>query len=132
MWGGGALSETVLWTNPSPNSNWSSSEVNISQSISSFKYIGLYCHFSTSDSTESFAMVKASDLETIDPTIKSVFLTVSVRRTTSGTGQVIARNVFKSNSDSSKITIGSCGAVTSGTGGTYNGNLIPIKLVGLK
>jgi hypothetical protein len=40
--GGGALSETVLWTNPSPTSNQSTATVSLNDNISNYKYIKIY------------------------------------------------------------------------------------------
>lgn len=50
--GGGELSETVLWTNPSPNSNFSNSTVNLisGAKLSDYKYIKISAKYSTSGS----------------------------------------------------------------------------------
>lgn len=131
--GGGALSETVLWTNPSPTSSISNTTtVDLSESLDNFTYIGMYCRFSTSDTTESFAMMKAEDLATgTSSAVKGQFLTVCARRASSGNGQTVTRVVY-GNSNKSKVSIGNCYAVTSGTGAAYSSNLIPTKIVGLK
>lgn len=52
--GGGALSETVLWTNPSPTSNLSIGNKTLSQSVDNFKKIRVYYRLSTSNSTTSY------------------------------------------------------------------------------
>ena len=131
--GGGALSETVLWTNPSPTTGISeTTTVDLSESLDNFTYIGMYCRFSNSDTTESFAMMKTEDLATASTSLlKGQYLTVCTRRASSGTGQVIARVLYGS-SNKSKVSIGNCYALTSTTAATYSSNMIPTKIVGLK
>lgn len=38
-WGGTELKETVLWTNPSPTSNFGTQTVTLSESIDNYKYV---------------------------------------------------------------------------------------------
>ena len=38
---GGTLRETVLWTNPSPTSNFASQTVNLDESYANYKYVGV-------------------------------------------------------------------------------------------
>ena len=46
--GGGKMSETVLWTNPSPTSAFAAQSVALSDNISKYKYICIKVWFSTS------------------------------------------------------------------------------------
>ena len=48
------MSETVLWTNPAPTTNMTSTTITLSQSISNFDFVKLYWRVSTSNNTETY------------------------------------------------------------------------------
>lgn len=125
--GGGALSETTLWTNSAPTSNYSGGTVDLSDSINNYQYIGMYCKFSTSDATEYFCFLKTSAFG-FNGTIGAQFLSVTARRTNS---QNMFRNLYRpDNTTDYQMGISNCSLL--GTSGSYPGNLIPTKIVGLK
>ena len=51
--GGGKYTETSLWTNPSPTSNFSGQDVTLSESIDNFKYIAVKFKSTTTSSSDS-------------------------------------------------------------------------------
>lgn len=51
MWGGGDLTETTLWTNPSPSSSLAGGDVTLSQSIANFDLLKFSWRYSTDDHT---------------------------------------------------------------------------------
>ena len=61
--GGGALSETVLWTNSSPTTSFAAKTVTLSQSIANFERVRIYWRGSTSLATEASIDVSISDLQ---------------------------------------------------------------------
>lgn len=129
--GGGALSETILWTNPSPTSSFAAQDVTLSQPITDFTYIKIVCRFSTSNSTEMAALFSPSDFGvqgTYPNKNPSVTMTVS-----SGAGGTVTRYCAKASSDdNSTIHFFSGSTTTTGSGSTKNGNTIPVAIYGLK
>ena len=59
--GGGGMTETTLWTNSSPSSNFSSQTVSLNQSYTGFDYIRFYYRGSTSNSEVRSCMIAVSD-----------------------------------------------------------------------
>jgi len=56
--GGGTLTETVLWTNPSPTSNFTAGvNIALSQSMANFQYLRVYSRVSTSNATEGYITI---------------------------------------------------------------------------
>ena len=49
--GGGKMSETVLWTNPSPTSTFAGQTVTLSDNISNYKYIAIEVRWNNSTAT---------------------------------------------------------------------------------
>ena len=49
--GGGSMSETTLWTNNAPTSNFNAQNVTISDDIDNYSYIGIEYEFSTALTT---------------------------------------------------------------------------------
>lgn len=52
--GGGTMTETQLWSNSAPTSNFSSGNRTLSQSVDDFKKIRVYCRLSKSNSTTTY------------------------------------------------------------------------------
>lgn len=52
--GGGALSETTLWTNPSPTSARGETTISLSESFKNFKLVRFYYKISKSSSSEFY------------------------------------------------------------------------------
>lgn len=59
---GEKYTETVLWTNPSPNATFPATTVTLSDSLSNYKYIGVKFKNATNNSTECTALISTSDL----------------------------------------------------------------------
>ena len=63
--GGAKQTETVLWTNPSPTSDFGQTTVTLSDSISNYDYIAVKWKVSTSLSTTSTTMVPVGDFKSM-------------------------------------------------------------------
>lgn len=63
--GGGTLSETVLWTNPSPTASFAGQTITLSSDINNFKYLKIVCKLSTSNNTESSVMYAVDDFKNL-------------------------------------------------------------------
>lgn len=61
--GGGKVVETVLWTNPSPSSNFSAQTVTLSDSISNYDYIKFVYGLSTSIAGGNSVVIPVSDFK---------------------------------------------------------------------
>lgn len=62
--GGGTMSETELWSNSSPTSNFAGQIVTISSDMNSFKYLKFVFKYSKSDNTEMSAIYTVDDFKT--------------------------------------------------------------------
>ena len=116
--GGGAMTETVLWTNPSPTATFVQQSISLPDLLS-YKYLKFYLRDSTSDSTSWSAIFNITDMsskgmplgQALDSASKTHYRGT---QTLSGTSLTI-RNCYQVN----------------GTG-TNNSLVIPIKISGLK
>lgn len=52
--GGGGQTETTLWTNSAPTSNFNTQDVPLSDDYTNYKSIRIYYRYSTTDSTETY------------------------------------------------------------------------------
>lgn len=127
MGSGGALSETTLWTNNSPTSNFTSQTVTLSDGISNYKYIAFIVNMSTSVTdvsiTFTFDASKITDWTSSDyrPLLGVYY-----------TNNYYYYRVLTYVSNTS-LTIGACIRNTaSSAAGTNNAGVIPVKIVGLK
>lgn len=57
------MSETVLWTNPSPANAMGTTTVTLSQSMADFKYIKFVYRISTSDSSTASLIMSVEDYQ---------------------------------------------------------------------
>lgn len=122
--GGGDLTETTLWTNSSPTSNFSAQEVTLSDSISNYDYIEIVWRVSTSNSTEGAVMMPVSTFIDSGTSYDKPKLSICV----AATSALYARRVQYTSDTSVYITI--CYKVgSSGTSGAY---AIPLYIKGVK
>lgn len=121
--GSGKYTETSLWTNPSPDANFTQTTVTLSDSISNYKYIAVKWKVSTSLSTTSTAMMLVDDFKSmLNQDGDNAFFIASI----SPSGW--ARTVFYV-SDTSVTISTSYRINTQGNSGSY---AIPLEILGLK
>lgn len=122
--GGGELSETVLWTNSSPTSNFSSGSISLSDNISNYDSIGVYYRVSTTNDNQNEVIIKVSDFQSCAGNNYPRFtLGASI------SGNTFARNIAYA--DDTSLTI-SANASRLGYNAASAAGIIPIKVVGLK
>lgn len=121
---GGALSETTLWTNPSPTSSFASQNVSLSDNISNYDFIKIQFRVSTSVSNSASIIVSKEDLLTMTNatnTPKFALGAIESSVTHTRAGYYV--------SDTS-INIGNTYRTNSTT--TYNAVCIPTEVIGMK
>lgn len=127
--GGGGMSETVLWTNPSPTGSFAGQTVTFSQDAINFDLIKVYYNQSTSSgSVENFIMFDLNIL--IDNTNTRVALNTFESSTPKQRIRVVSKG-----SDSNSLYFDDCYKMitsSSQTPGKTNGNCIPTKITGVK
>lgn len=125
--GGGQLKETVLWTNSNPSSDFSYSDVNVSD-ISNYDYIKITYYASKVSSIEASVIMSLDEfLECKESSTNSSnpILAISTRNNTINYMRAV---YYKTNT---KITFGASHEQTA-TYGTYNNYCIPVTIKGLK
>lgn len=126
---GEQYTETVLWTNPDPTSNFTGQNVTLSDSLSNYKYIGIRFAYGTSYKTGEYI---STLLETVADFRKFGYGT-GVRR--NGLAICISDEKNKSYerlciyvSDTS-VHFDPCNQVASST--QANGNAVPLEILGI-
>lgn len=124
--GGGSMSETVLWSNPSPTSGFVTQAVTLSNSISNYKYIAFDSIAAAGASVDNFLriIVSVDDVKRSLAAVGNYLVFISGYLPSSGA----TRAIFYINDTS--ITIDRCYYV--GAGGANDAYCIPIRIVGLK
>lgn len=130
---GGTLSETTLWTNPSPSSSFDTQTITLSQSVDNFKYLKIKAKPINSSSTESdflfdITTYKATSTTAANNTFN--FLTVAATRVSAG---LFVRTF--AHSSSTQMYIGKSTKITgeSSSSGSTNNNLnVFTKVIGMK
>ena len=117
--------ETSLWTNQSPSSNFATQAVSLSNSVDNFKYIKVRCKFSTSDSAEFSTIVSVDELKTFTGNTKGRLVSGGM----TGGGYPMYRNLTYTSSSS--LTFGTAGYVNGTTWTTANNLIIPLEILGL-
>lgn len=121
---GGAMSETVLWSNPSPTSNFAYQTLTLNQSIDDFKEIAVYYRLSTANnSRESFVTYTTEEFKKFDMNSTNASGAIGVRAINTW-----VRSLFYT--DSTHVIISSCYALSITD--MDNHYTIPTKIVGLK
>lgn len=126
--GGGTMTETTLWTNPSPTADFATQSVNLSDNISNYDYIEIEACFSKSETTKIMSyLYKASEVS------GSVFNTVHpIIYIGNYYSNKYYYRPFNYSSDTS-FSIGTCKTNTgSGSASNYNAGCIPLTIKGLK
>lgn len=110
-----AFGGKVLWTNPSPTSNFASQ--NVSLSSSNYDILEIYFYSSTSKTNTDAVKINLEGKATI------------MKWWNGGQSKFYERNVSINSNDLTSLTFGSCEM----TGvGTQNGYVIPYKIIGYK
>ena len=121
--GGQKYTETSLWTNPSPNSNFAQTTVTLSDSMSNYKYLAFAFKGVTSSTTVVRAVVSVEDLGKMGITSN----TPDIRLNGTASANGYSRYVIKA-SDTT-ITFGS--AYATNTQASDNSRAIPVEILGL-
>ena len=121
---GGGLTETDLWTNPSPTSSFGSDTVTLSQSYKNFDYLKISFRWSTSDSTSFSAIIPKATLES------NVERTFAIGGNLSSSGKARTRVGYASSETS--IYISNSYQLVTTTQSANSNYIIPTKISGLK
>ena len=121
----GGFSETALWTNSAPTSNFAEQSVTLSQSFTNFDYIKINFRVSTSTSTSGAILVSK---EMLQQATGNNVVKPSLCCNSGGTGY--ARSVNCSSNTS--LTIAKAYKFSSTSAGTSTSVAIPTSIVGLK
>jgi hypothetical protein len=122
--GGGALSETVLWTNPSPTANLASGTVTLSQDMNNFKRLRFYWKTAKSRTSEAYFDIDVDIVKTMIIADETFRIYVGTRESSGGW----VRNF----SYLSGTTISMGSGYAAGSASTNNGYCIITKICGLK
>lgn len=87
--GGGALSETVLWTNPSPTSSLAAGNRTITGNFSDYKYVKIEWRYSTSSQTKNNIIISIDEFKTMTSTGGTCPVVVAIRTSNTIYGRVI-------------------------------------------
>lgn len=124
--GGGALKETVLWTNPSPNADYASATVTLSQSVENFDFIKIYYKGIKTSVTEMFFIFPIETWNSATRTAYAPWLSIDCRN---GSGTVpFARGIIPDTNNT--VLIDTAHNLTDGS--TANTIVIPLRICGLK
>lgn len=131
MWGGGALTETVLWTNPSPTSTFSGTECSLSSTLDNgYKYIKVTYRASTTDATEyevyfdAQSFINNGTLDQAGQYLPAISTTIQVSSNYFQTVRCMRKG------SNTSINVTQCYRLGQTT--AYNNYAIPTKISGLK
>lgn len=125
--GGGTLTETVLWTNPSPSSNFSSQTVNLNESYANYKYVGVKWATGTgAQAAEATMILSTEDAAKTDATGTNNGLKGAIGSRYNS--NVYARIIGFMTDTTVEITA----ARQQGSSNSNNALIIPKTIVGLK
>ena len=122
--GGAKYTETVLWQNPSPASDFTGQTVTLSDSMSNYMYLAFAFKGVKSSTVEVRAVVSVEDLGKMNITSN----TPDIRLSGTASANGYSRYVIKA-SDTT-ITFGT--AYATNTTASDNSRAIPIQIVGIK
>lgn len=120
--GGGALKETILWTNSAPTSTFTPQDITVAD-ISSFKYLKFVHRKRTDISTEVSAIFEVADLQKATQSLLLLWYMGANSSTADWIRYIWVKNnttVFISNCYSLNYT------------STDNSYTIPVQIIGLK
>ena len=118
--GGEKLVETVLWTNSSPTSDFAAQDVTLSDAISNYTSLKFLFRYSTSITTENFIITTVDNIKARMVGIVSMATSTSVPR---------SRQMQYVNDTSFHFS--PCIPVREAQSSLVNGELIPIKIIGI-
>ena len=125
---GGSMSETVLWTNSSPTSNFAAQTVNLSDDITKFDYIRVYFYSSKTSHTEASVLMLVSDFVNLGTGLnKPRFSIANANNEISGTGNALRILRYISNTSLNFTEAYEAARESSSTT-----QVIPTKISGLK
>ena len=125
--GGGALTETVLWTNPSPTSTWVYTQmINLSDDYTKYKYLKVIFRNSTTNSSERSVLIPTDEFA-ISGTENTVTYMMGYLLSSTSLA-LMTRRILPDDSTTMHVT--TCRQVN---GTQLNDNLvIPKQVIGLK
>ena len=126
--GGGQYTETSLWTNASPSSDYSGGTVTLSESVDNFKYIKVTLAYNKSNLT-----ITGSEIISVEDLKKAPY-----PATGNNVGFYIGNNSASNNYarriqyiNGTSVNISSAYLITSATGSVANSQVIPLEILGL-
>lgn len=122
--------ETVLWTNPSPTSSFSSQTVTLSDNKSNYKYIAVEYAVKTTSTGSGTVLMSVEDFVNAGTSVNvSPLPALCLYSAPDSDGKRYARVVYN-HSEDNKINIYDCQRINSQA--TANSMAIPWKIYGLK
>lgn len=125
--GGGQMTETVLWTNPSPTTSFTLQTITLSENFTNYDYVRIYLKGSRTDNTECMIEVPSDKL-------KAAVTSVAYRPNIyiggydgNGTYQYVRRISYITDSS---LSINSSYRINAAA--TNDNLFIPIKITGIK
>lgn len=122
--GGGGMTRTTLWTNNSPNSNFASQDMTLSDDITNYDYIGIKYCLSTTISQETENLITPSELQNSQHVNSYPLLTIGARISSYD----YARYITYSSNTSLSIS----SAYRLNTAGGFSAYVIPLYVYGYK
>lgn len=119
------VTETTLWTNSSPTSNFSGQNISLSDDIDNYDWLKIKYRWSTSDSTESSTIVEVSEFK------KSSSSNDTLRPWNIG-GRFGSTGYLRMPYYVSDTQINIPNCCPYNTNSTNNGRVIPTKVIGIK
>ena len=123
--GGGKYTETSLWTNSAPTSNFAAQDITLSDSMANYKYLKFRFKVSTSNTTESSCEILVSDLNKSLGGANTPWMLIGT--TDSAPSNVYTRKIQKKSDSVINIDAGLARNVVS----TNNAYVIPLEILGL-
>lgn len=128
MWGGGALTETTLWTNSAPTSSFVEQTVTLSDSIENYKYIKFRYYLSTTLHSSREIIVPIDTLKlSASPAYGTSTPNIAASLTSESSVMYARRIYFVSNTSLQLAT-----PVGINSTSTANNAAIPIEIIGMK
>ena len=127
--GGGKYTETSLWTNPNPTSDFANQTVTLSESMDNFKYLKfvykVYADAASNPTNE--VIIPVEDFKTTNYTSGTVSLGLSSAANASGTNYLWSRVAYYA----SNTTITFSSTRATGANSTNNARSVPTEILGL-
>ena len=128
---GGKMSETVLWTNPSPTSTFASQTVNLSQSIQNFKYIKFKYANNCYDTTVQSSVIISIEDWINNQSTSGCHIGLGSRGDIGSSVFYYLRFAYYASNTSITFDVGLQSRIGT-TSSTENAAAIPLQIIGLK